>query len=303
VVTPLGELLERLRRIDYQFTAITPLTHQRVVERPWNGPATLRDIFGWSRPFDRQDLPADLLALLDQAGALDEANGKLRSKVRLASLGADLFVHSAFPTERADSVFFGPDTYRFARFLQSAIPDLPTLATSIVDMGAGSGAGGIVAARLLPRAKLTLVDVNSAALELAAVNATAAGINAQLVKSDRIPPADLVVANPPYLIDPAKRAYRDGGDLLGGAVALEWARQAIANGSTMLLYTGAAFTAGAAPLIEALGQDCAAAGAALTVEELDPDVFGEELDQPAYADVERIAAIGAIIRPAVSTRA
>ncbi|QIL03010.1 methyltransferase [Sphingomonas sinipercae] len=302
MVTPLGELLERLRQRDYQFTAITPLTHRRVLERPWDGPATLRDIFGWSRPFDRQHLPADLLELLEQAGALGETSGKLGSKVRVASLDADLFVHSAFPTERADSVFFGPDTYRFARFLKSAIPALPTLATSIVDMGAGSGAGGIVAARLLRGARLTLVDVNPAALELAAVNAAAAGIDAQLVESDRIPPADLVVANPPYLIDPAKRAYRDGGDLLGGAVALEWARQAIANGSTMLLYTGAAFTADAAPLIEALAQDCAAAGASLTVEDLDPDVFGEELDQPAYADVERIAAIGAVIRPAAATR-
>jgi hypothetical protein len=30
--------------------------------------------------------------------------------------------------------------------------------------------------------------------------------------------------------------------------------------------------------------------------EIDPDVFGEELDQPSYQNVERIAAIGALIR-------
>jgi hypothetical protein len=29
--------------------------------------------------------------------------------------------------------------------------------------------------------------------------------------------------------------------------------------------------------------------------ELDPDVFGEDLDEPAYAQVERIALVGAVI--------
>jgi hypothetical protein len=33
--------------------------------------------------------------------------------------------------------------------------------------------------------------------------------------------------------------------------------------------------------------------------ELDPDVFGEELDTPAYACAERIAAVGLVVqRPA-----
>ena len=40
---------------------------------------------------------------------------------------------------------------------------------------------------------------------------------------------------------------------------------------------------------------CREAGASLAYEELDPDVFGSELDGAAYADVERIAAVGAVI--------
>jgi hypothetical protein len=104
-----------------------------------------------------------------------------------------------------------------------------------------------------------------------------------------------VIANPPYMIDPARRSYRDGGDLHGGAVALDWAKQALASGSTMLLYTGAAIVRGASPLIEALHEACSSAGASLDVEEIDPDVFGDELEQPAYAEVERIAVIGAVI--------
>jgi hypothetical protein len=34
----------------------------------------------------------------------------------------------------------------------------------------------------------------------------------------------------------------------------------------------------------------------LDLSEIDPDVFGEELDQPGYGQVERIAAIGAVIK-------
>ena len=31
-------------------------------------------------------------------------------------------------------------------------------------------------------------------------------------------------------------------------------------------------------------------------QELDPDIFGEQLSDPAYADVDRIAAVGIIVR-------
>jgi hypothetical protein len=60
----------------------------------------------------------------------------------------------------------------------------------------------------------------------------------------------------------------------------------------MLLYTGAAFVRGEAPLVQEIERLCGAAGAELHVEEIDPDVFGEELERGAYADVDRIAALG-----------
>lgn len=64
----------------------------------------------------------------------------------------------------------------------------------------------------------------------------------------------------------------------------------------MLFYTGAAVVNGRAPLIDALRNAWASASAQLTVEEIDPDVFGEELDGAAYASVERIAVIAARIK-------
>lgn len=291
----LVELLHALQRHGYRFTAVTPATHATVLGRSPPRRPTLRDVFGWNRPFEPADLEPELLALLEKAEAVAGHGGKLRSRVRVASLGNDLFIHWAFPTDEVDAVFFGPDTYRFVRFLQEQVPTLGVV-RHIVDMGAGTGAGGIGISRSLGEARVTLVDVNPTALRYAAINAEAAGAGIELIQSDRVPGGfDILIANPPYMIDTAGRSYRDGGDLLGGEVALHWIEQGLASlgeGGTILLYTGAAYVDGASPLILALERECRSAGASFTANEIDPDVFGEELTQPAYREVERIAAIG-----------
>jgi methylase of polypeptide subunit release factors len=296
----LVELLAQLKQRDYRFITVTPATHARVLARRYHGVPGLRDVFGWNRLFEAADLEPDLLDLMRQAGVVESDGGGLRSSVRVSSLGADLFLHSAYPTDEEDAVFFGPDTYRFAAFVARHVP--VSGARHIVDLGAGSGAGGIAAACLSPAAAISLVDTNPAALELARVNARAARVTADLVQGAQVPDGvDMVMANPPYMMDEGSRTYRDGGSLLGGEVALEWAGDALAklaSGGTMLLYTGVAMEAGVSPLLAELGKLCADAGATLSVEELDPDVFGEELDRPAYAQVERIAAVGAVIRKA-----
>ncbi len=291
-------LLRYLQRRGYRFTTVTPATHARVLARKPEEAPSLRDVFGWNRPFRAEEMDAELMALLGEADVLERDGGRLRSRLRVASLDECLFLHSAYPTKEEDAVFFGPDTYRFASFIRRHWRQLDP--KSVVDMGAGSGAGGIVAGRLSTRAGVKLVDSNRAALELAAVNATAAGVSVELEERSDIPPgADLIIANPPYMMDDANRSYRDGGDLRGGEVSLQWASEALGRlepGGTMLLYTGAAFVEGESPLLSALQRTCRDAGAELTIEEIDPDVFGEELEKPAYAEVERIAAIGAVLR-------
>ena len=44
-----------------------------------------------------------------------------------------------------------------------------------------------------------------------------------------------------------------------------------------------------------LGDLAARRMSTLRYEELDPDIFGEELETPAYRDVERIALVSAVI--------
>jgi methylase of polypeptide subunit release factors len=291
-------LVELLRQLDdrqYRFTCVTPATHARVLSRPAPEAPGLRDIFGWNRHFLAAQLDPELLRLLERSGCVEKTGDQLRSRVRVASLGGRLFLHSSYPTSSEDSVFLGPDTYRFVRFVLARRQELERAAW-LVDMGAGSGAGGILAGAAAAIARITLVDINPAAARLAQINATAAGTEVSVLVSDQIPRGcDLVIANPPYMMDISHRTYRDGGALFGGELACRWAKEALESlvpAGTMLLYTGAAVRRGRLPLVECLESLCAKADAALDVEEIDPDVFGEELEDPAYGEIERIAALG-----------
>jgi methylase of polypeptide subunit release factors len=295
----LAELLHCLKLRGYRHTTVTPKTHETVLSRRLERRLTLADIFGWNRAFEKADLETDLYALLERAEALDVGtDDQFRTKIRVATLGAGLFVHSAFPTDEKDAVFFGPDTYRFVRFLEMQSSKLPHTEV-IADIGAGSGAGGIMAASMFGAARTILVDINPRALRYARINAEAAAVDAEFLESDQVPECDLLIGNAPYLMDDGGREYRHGGDLLGGAVSLDWIEQGLRKlrpGGTILLYSGAAYVDGRSPLLDAVEDACRAEDARLEVQELDPDVFGEQLLEPGYEDVERIAAVGLSIQ-------
>lgn len=65
-------LLDYLKQKDYHFTAITPLSHQRILDRNTttkNKDITLRDIFGWNLAFAETDLEPSLFAILKKKSA------------------------------------------------------------------------------------------------------------------------------------------------------------------------------------------------------------------------------------------
>lgn len=291
----LVELGAVLRETGYRFVTVTPETHAAVLKRKAARARDLRDVFGWSLPFDPALLPPRLMGLARDAGVLVEDERGLRSSVRFSSLGANLFVHSAYPTLAQDSVFFGPDTYRFCAFVERSVPK----AERLVDLGCGSGAGGIHAARRAER--VVLADVSPAALRFARVNAELAGERVEVLESDGLGaiagPIDAVIANPPYLRDAGGRRYRDGGGELGEGLALRFVEEALERlspGGRLVLYTGAAMVDGDDVFFRQAEPLCRRAGASMRYEELDPDVFGTELAEPAYAGVERLAAVGLI---------
>jgi methylase of polypeptide subunit release factors len=296
-------LLKELDDLGYSFTTVTPASHARVLaRRAGDMAADLRDIFGWNLPFGRELLPEPLQRLLADAGLLAQVGEGWRSRVRVAELGGRLFLHSAYPTTADDSVFFGPDSYRFVRFLGQAIEGRSV--SRLVDMGAGSGVGGISAASLVQADVVTLVDTNPLANAFAAANAGAAGVDVAIVEADGLHAVegaiDCVIANPPFIVDDLGRSYRDGGEALGTGVATQWAAEALARvepGGCMILYTGTPIVRGEDLLLQALASQADEAGFGLRYEEIDPDIFGEELANPAYADagVDRIAAVGVVL--------
>ncbi len=261
----------------------------------------LRRLFGWSCVVDSKDVPATLLGIMHAARVLEPHPEGVRSTVRVARRG-DLFLHSAFPTNDIDAVFFGPDSYRFARLIEQESDGCEP--EVVVDLGTGSGVGAVTAARLYPGARVVGTDVNPLALDLARVNSEYAGHMIDLVQtknSSVVGPVDLAVANPPYIIDTGGRQYRDGGDALGTGVAVAMAAAALAQlneGGRLILYTGSPIVDGVDALRSTLERLCAEHAAALRYYEIDPDVFGEELERAEYAGVERIALVAAVAQRA-----
>jgi methylase of polypeptide subunit release factors len=291
-------LLQRLEDEGYDFVTPTPLTHARVLARRDGPPGrTWRDILGWSLPFDPSDAPPRVTEMLEGAGALHRAEGgRVRSAIRVSRLQGRLYIHSAYPTDAEDAVFLGPDSYRFADVVARELAGCEI--ASLVDVGGGCGVGALSAARHAPRAELTITDVNPLALTYARINAAHAGVALRTLMTDGLqgvaPGVQVILANPPYMAD-SRQTYRDGGDLHGGGLSLAWAEDALRTlspGGRLLLYTGSAILDGGHdPLRERLGALAQAKGATFDYRELDPDVWGEELETPPYADVERIAVV------------
>lgn len=297
--TALRQLAEAVHATGYRFTTVTPATHELVNRRPGNEQARdLRDVFGWSRPFRPDILPPGLFDLMRRADILVEDPRGWRSLVRLSSLDDDLFLHSAHPTAAAGSVFFGPDTYRFAAAIGAALSARRAPVLRAVDIGCGAGPGGILVARARPEAMVMMVDINDAALRLARINAALAGVAAVACRSDLLSDVDgvfdLIVSNPPYLLDPGRRAYRHGGGTLGEGLSLailDAALDCLAPGGTLVLYTGVAIVDGEDIFRAAASERLAATTTAWIYHEIDPDVFGEELAGETYAAADRIAAV------------
>ena len=297
------QLGQALKVSGYHFTTSTPFTHARVNAREENAWAkNERDVFGWSRPFQREILSHDIWELMNAAEVVEKHEDGFRSALRLSSLREELFWHSAFPTSQSDAVFFGPDTYRYAGAIESWVARKGSTPSRIVDIGSGSGAGAILAARAFPDAEVLGVDINEAALRLTRINTELAGVkNARAQQSDLLKDVagkfDLILANPPYLVDEDERAYRHGGGPLGAGLSLQIvdaAKGRLAANGTLLLYTGAAIMDGVDPFRNEVAARLEGEFE-YSYREMDPDVFGEELERSAYRNADRIAAVVIIV--------
>jgi len=298
--TALLTLGTTLRQAGYRFMTVTPSTHRRINGRPGNEQARdLRDVFGWSRPFAPAVLPPGMLELMADAGVLAGEGDALRSTVRASTLDDLLLFHSAFPTHDDDAVFFGPDTYRFIGAMRRAFASADPAPMRAIDVGCGSGAGALTIARAFPAAEVIGADVNMAALALSRVNAQLNDVTRfTACESDLFNgvagEVDLIVSNPPFVLDPDARRYRHGGGERGAELSrriVEEGLLRLRSGGRLLLYTGVAITGDSDHFLESLRAQLDAQCASWSYEELDPDIFGGQLGEPGYEEVERIAAV------------
>lgn len=293
VIHAIASAGEWLRGLDYRFAAVTPSTHARVLDREPRA-KDLRDVFGWNRTFSRSLLPEEIFTVLEKAGLLGRTDQRWRSLVRFATVDNGIYAHSAYPTDNVDSVFFGPDSYRFVSALRRHV----TSCERLLDVGCGTGVGGLA---LHDRARhIMLSDINPRALVFTAANARLAGVESKVslhcadLLAGLTERPDVIIANPPYLVDVRQRTYRDGGGDRGLALSQRVVAESIdilPPGGKLLLYTGTPVIAGEDEFRHRIAPLLATAELEVIYEELDPDVFGEELAGSAYADAERIAVV------------
>ncbi|GAA5558208.1 release factor glutamine methyltransferase [Acinetobacter schindleri] len=296
-------LLNFLKQQDYQFTAITLLSHQRILDRKQtdlNKEITLKDIFGWNLGFKKTDLDPALFSILEEHQLLKIQENLYLSQVRVASLNNTLFIHSAFPTIEQDAVFFGPDTYRFAYHLKQYLTSRSDPLKRAVELCCGTSAAAVSIAKNFPDYdELIVADLNPKALLYSQMNIDFAGLKKiHPVQSDLFANLqgrfDLIFANPPYLIDPHQRQYRHGGDELDGNALsfriIEEGIQHLNPRGCLFLYTGVTVTQDGNRFLAHLENLMRQyKNISWSYEEIDPDIFGEELEQPAYQHVDRIA--------------
>lgn len=309
-------LLAYLQTHDYQFTTISPSSHEKVNNRPENKMANnLEGIFGWNRPFKRETVDAVLFDLMQSANIVTQVDNGWRSQLRVSSVAGKLFLHAAFPTHDNDAVFFGPDSYRFANVINQYFATNKQPIHRAVDIGTGSGIGAVMMSLALsksnqkfksdfqsgaePEFEVIAVDINNLALNLASVNMAAANVHhISLMHSNLLKNVagnfDLIIANPPYLLDASERTYRHGGGQLGAALSLDIVDAAIQRlnpNGTLLLYTGVAIVNGKDAFLAEVKVKLDFAGFSYMYREIDPDIFGEELNGEAYNMADRIAAV------------
>ena len=96
------------------------------------------------------------------------------------------------------------------------------------------------------------------------------------------------------MLDPSELPYRHGGGTHGAELSIRIVNEALARlrrGGSLMLYTGVAISAGRDAFLEAIRPMLDAQCDQWSYDELDPDIFGGQLGEPGYEDVERLAAV------------
>jgi release factor glutamine methyltransferase len=135
--------------------------------------------------------------------------------------------------------------YDTETLVNEALTRMPR-ASSVLDIGTGSGCIAVVLAARLPAASVTAVDISAAALTVARRNAERNAVAVEFLQGSLLEPLsgrqfDLIVSNPPYIpsseiatLQPEVRDFDPRGALDGGLDGLEIYRRLIPSAVTAL---------------------------------------------------------------------
>jgi len=258
-----------------------------------------------------------VLELVILAGLLvpSKTNSELLvPRIRVSDLypqgkGPNYYVHSPWPTTEVDSVFFGPDSYRYTRYMSSLTHRIPECRIAI-DMCTGAGVGAIHLAKSFPNARVWGLDINPKALAFARINAahTCPEISShrlQMLYSDAYTAVhnelkgkvDVIAIDPPFIADD-ERTYAQGGYL-----GIEFTIDMFKKSRDLLRVGGEIWCHMAAPItfdgrdafreaIEELpGWQIA------DYEVIDVDIFGNEMENiKTYPEIGHLASIGLVFK-------
>ncbi len=119
-----------------------PATHARVNARPGNDRGRLPGRSVQLEPAGAWRQPARRRARRQPGGGRARAARRLAKHAARLDLERAAVLHSAFPTNQSDAVFFGPDTYRFAA-VDTYLAGGRTVRRAVdIGCGAGPGTGG-----------------------------------------------------------------------------------------------------------------------------------------------------------------
>ncbi|KAF8314731.1 hypothetical protein DL93DRAFT_2198708 [Clavulina sp. PMI_390] len=322
-------LLADLEKADYEHLCPTPETQsfalakrQTIAGKDPLTAKTLHDIWGWSLPVSLNTFVFHNLIsrLVPRSYSTFVASNIIMRHlfsltVRISSLvpfGSypNYYVHSSWPTSSPDSVFFGPETYRFIRYLSEAARRVSECHLAI-DVCSGAGAGAFQLAKSFPSATIFGLDINPKAVHIADVNRQhlfpdrSQSSPIQIAVSDGFlgvlehvrGRVDVTSINPPFIAGD-KRTYA-----AGGPTGMELILRIIGEAREALRVNGVLVGHMAAPIgfggVDRFRRALDAMSDHWTIvayDVLDVDIFGEEMASPDnYPDIARLSSVGIVL--------
>lgn len=159
------------------------------------------------------EIPLNFQLELDmvQRNLFDKALSRLQQNEPLQYIVASTEFYG-FPFQLSPAVLIPrPETEELVDWIYT---DFKNTKSTILDIGAGSGAIAVSLAKLLPEAEVTAIDVSEDALKIAEANASSNAVNVQFIKQDILDckaldrSYEVIVSNPPYVRDLEKEEIK-----------------------------------------------------------------------------------------------